>query len=182
MDTFSTIRFKIKVANRFRKFSIQIARTHTEALEAILNFFDWNDLSPTDNLGIKNERTNKRINALIAIVKNIEKHQTKPTAAMLKTLFEETAHIEKEEAYNFETPNLITENEELTYYRNAYHKNQEAYSTLKHEIENIFKKTRYVKGSFNAGYFRLDVTKEAFEQLKQNINHVHNNNPAEARQ
>jgi len=39
----------------------------------MLNFFDWNDLSPTDSLGVKNERTNKRINALIAIVKNIEK-------------------------------------------------------------------------------------------------------------
>lgn len=180
MDTFSTIRFKIKVANRFRKFSIQIAHTHTEALESMLNFFDWNDLSPHDNLGVKNERTNKRINAVIAILKNIEKHQTKPTAAMLKTLFEETTNIEKEEKlFEFETPNLITENEELYYYRKAYYDNQENHNSLKHDMECILVKTKYVKSSFGKGYFRLDITPREYEQIKQRLKDVHHDNSAE---
>ena len=174
MDTFSTIRFKIRIANRFRKFSVQIAHTHTEAMEAMLNFFDWNDLSPNDNLGVKNERTNKRINAVIAILKNIEKHQTKPAAAMLKTLFEEVSNNEKEEEeYDFETPNLITENEELTYYRNEYFTNQGKYNALKSEIEIFIEKTKYIKSNFSTGYFRLEVTKDEFEQLKQNLKDVH---------
>lgn len=182
MDTFSTIRFKIKVANRFRKFSIQIAHTHSEALESMLNFFDWNDLSPNDNLGVKNERTNNRINAVIAILKNIEKHQTKPTAAMLKTLFEETTNIEKEEElFEFETPNLITENEELSYYRKAYYDNQESYNSLKHDIEAVLKEAKYVKGSFGKGYFRLDITPEKFEQIKQRLKYVHHYNTTENR-
>lgn len=180
MDTFSTIRFKIKVANRFRKFSIQIARTHSEAMEAMLNFFDWNDLSPEDNLGVKNERTNKRINAVIAILKNIEKHQTKPTTAMLKKLFEEVSNEEKEEEeYDFETPNLTTENEELTYFRNAYYTKQENYNALKYEIEGVIKKITYIKSSFGKAHFRLDITKEEFENLKLKLENVHHNNSTE---
>lgn len=170
MDTFSTIRFKIKIANRFRKFSIQIAGTHTEAMESILNFFEWNDLSPNDNLGVKNERTNKRINALIAIVKNIEKHQTKPTNAMLKALFEEVSNSEnEEEEYDFETPITISESEELTYYRNAYHSNQENFNLLLGDIEYIIKKTNYIKNSFGTAYFRLDISNQELEQIKQHI-------------
>ncbi|UMB54184.1 hypothetical protein MKD41_01595 [Lutibacter sp. A64] len=180
MDTFSTIRFKIKVANKFRKFSIQIARTHSEAMEAMLNFFDLNDLSPNDNLGVKNERTNKRINAVIAILKNIEKHQTKPTTAMLKKLFEEVTNEEnEEEEYDFETPKLTTETEELTYFRNAYYTKQENYNVLKQDIEDIIRKTIYIKSSFGKGYFKLNITKEELENLKLRLENVYHNNSTE---
>ncbi len=179
---FSGINIKRDVALRFRKFSKQISKSNTETIEAMLNFFDWNDLSPNDNLGVKNERTNKRINAVIAILKNIEKHQTKPTTVMLQKLFEEVSNEEKEEeAYNFETPNLITENEELTYYRNRYYTNQENYNGLKHDIETMLKKTKHVKSNFGIGYFRLDITKEEFEQLKEKLKDVRNHNSTETR-
>ena len=178
--SFSAISIKKEVASRFRKFSKQISKSNTEALEAMLNFFDWNDISPNDDLGVKNERTNKRINAVIAILKNIEKHQTKPTAVMLQTLFKEVSNNEiKEEIYNFETPNLISENEELTYYRNAYHKNQESYNVLKSEVEKIIKKSRYIKSNFGTGYYRLEVTKDEFQQFKQTLDNVYNDNSSE---
>jgi len=149
-------------------------------MEEMLNFFDWNDLSPNDNLGVKNERTNKRINAVIAILKNIEKHQTKPTTIMLQKLFEEVSNEEKEEEeFNFETPNLTTENEELTYYRKAYYTKQENYNALKYDIEGIIKKTTYIKSSFGKGHFRLDITKGEFENLKLKLENVHHDNSTE---
>ena len=37
----------------------------------------------------------KRINGVIAIMKDIEKNQTKPTVAMLQSLFEEAEPIKK---------------------------------------------------------------------------------------
>ena len=186
MDTFSTIRFKIKVANRFRKFSTQIAKTHTEAMEAILDFFEVNGISPNERLGANmttlESRIKKRINALIAIIKDIEKNQTKPTNAMLQLLFQEDPkEDEVEEEYNFETPNVITENEELTHYRNAYYTNQENYNALKYDVENIIKKTKYVKSNFGAGHFRLDITKDEFVQLKQKLKDVHHHNTTETR-
>jgi hypothetical protein len=87
--SFSGINVKKDVAIKFRKFSKQISKSHTDALVAMLHFFERNDLSPDDDLGINNNRTNKRINAVIAILKNIEKTQTKPTVAMLQSLFEQ---------------------------------------------------------------------------------------------
>lgn len=168
---FSAISIKCKVASRFRKFSKEISKSNTDALELMLNFFEWNDLSPEDNLGVKNERTNKRINAVIAILKNIEKHQTKPTTIMLQRLFEETSKIEKEneEEFDFGTPKLITENEELEYYKNAYYKNQETYNDLKHDTKRLLKKVKYVKSNFGIGHYRLEITKEDLKQLKEKL-------------
>jgi len=180
---FSAISIKCKVAIRFREFSKQISKSHTEALEAMLNFFERNDLSPEDDLGIKNERTNKRINAVIAILKNIEKHQTKPTTVMLQSLLQETSKIEKEDEddFDFGTPKLITENEELTFYKNAYYKTQEANRDLRTDTKELIRKVKFVRNNFGIGHYRLDITKEAFEQLKQKLESVHHHNTPETR-
>ncbi len=143
----------------------------------MLNFFDWNDLSPDDNLGQKSDGTKKRINALIAIVKNIEKHQTQPTTIMLQRLFEEAS--KEEEEYDFETPNLATENEELTHYRNEYYKNQQKYNSLKDDFEDVLRKITYIKNNFGTGYFRLQMTKDELEQLKQKLKNVYHHNSTE---
>ena len=82
---------------RFRNFSRLVSDSHTHTLERVMDFFEWNDLSPNDDLGINNNRTNKRINAVIAILKNIEKHQTLPTKAMLDTLFQVISNMEDTE-------------------------------------------------------------------------------------
>jgi hypothetical protein len=189
MDTFSTIRFKIKVANRFRKFSIQIARTHTEAIESMLDFFENNSISPYESLGVNmttlESKIKKRINSLIAIIKDIEKHQTKPTNSMMQLLFQENPEekfdplfMEKNE---FESENLITENEELEYYRNQYFNTQTNYNDLKYDFEIILKKTRYVKNNFGTGHYRMNITKGEFEKLKQKLENVYHNNTTETK-
>ena len=92
MDSYSRIKLNIKTATRFRKFSEQIAVSHSEALTIMLDFFDQNKISPSESLGpnMKTLENNLkgRINALIAIIKDIEKNQTKPTVAMLMALLE----------------------------------------------------------------------------------------------
>ena len=92
MDTFIGIRFKKETAKRFQEFSRTHFKTHTEAMEAILDFFFYNEISPKENLGPTGRsieaRLLKRINAIIAIMRDMEKTQTKPTVAMLQSLFE----------------------------------------------------------------------------------------------
>jgi hypothetical protein len=94
MDSFMTIRFKRKTAKRFQEFSKTHFKTHTDTMEAILDFFFYNEISPKEKLGptgrTLEDSLNKRINAIIAIMKNIEKHQTKPTVAMMQALFAAT--------------------------------------------------------------------------------------------
>jgi hypothetical protein len=91
MDSFITIRFKRKTAKRFQEFSKMHFKTHTEAMENILDFFRYNEISPREKLGPTGRTIEakllKRINAVIAIMRDVEKTQTKPTVAMLQSLF-----------------------------------------------------------------------------------------------
>ena len=71
MESFSTIRFKKKTTKRFQQFSKKHFNTHSETMEAILDFFYYNEISPKEKFG-PTARTleatlKKRINAVIAI-------------------------------------------------------------------------------------------------------------------
>lgn len=185
-ERFETFKLKISVAKKFRKFCKQNAKSQSMTLLDMIDFFEINEVSPNDRLGETitslKYQIKKRFNAVVAIIKDIEKTHHKPTTAILQTLFEETSNIEKEEeTYDFETQTLITENEELTYYRNEYYTNQENYNALKYDVEDIIKKTKYIKSSFGTGRFRLEIAKEEFEQLKQKLKDVHHHNTAETR-
>jgi hypothetical protein len=91
MDSFITIRFKRKTAKRFQEFSKMHFKTHTEAMSTILDFFFYNEISPREKLGPTGRTIEakllKRINAVIAIMRDMEKTQTKPTVAMIESLF-----------------------------------------------------------------------------------------------
>ena len=99
MDSFITIRFKRKTAKRFQEFSKTHFKSHTDAMAAMLDFFLFNEISPKENLG-PTARTleaslKKRIDAVIAIIKDIEKTQTRPAAAMLEALFSQADNEEE---------------------------------------------------------------------------------------
>ena len=92
MDSFIGIRFKKETAKRFQEFSRTHFKSHTEALETMLDFFFHNEISPKEKLGPTGRTIEasikKRINAVIAIMRDMEKSQTKPTVAMLESLFQ----------------------------------------------------------------------------------------------
>jgi len=92
MDSFIGIRFKKKTAQRFQTFSRTYFKSHTEAMSTMLDFFFYNEISPKERLGPTGRTIEakllKRINAVIAIMRDVEKTQTKPTVAMIQSLFE----------------------------------------------------------------------------------------------
>jgi hypothetical protein len=141
----------------------------------MIDFFEINEVTPNERLGetitsLKGV-IKKRFNAIIAIIRDIEKHQTKPTATMLQSLFEETIDIEKEEEenYDFESPKLITENEELEYYRKQYFSMKTENQNLKNDMTGIMENLKYVKNNFGTDYYKLDFSKEDVETLKQKL-------------
>lgn len=93
MDGFGTIRLHYRTIKRFRRFSRKITKSYSETLELVMDFFEWHGISPESKFPKRvdedGEKTRKRINALIAIVRDIEKTQTLPTNAMLLSLFGE---------------------------------------------------------------------------------------------
>ena len=92
MDSFIGIRFKKETAKRFQEFSRTHFKSHTEALDTMLDFFFYNEISPKEKLGPTGRTIEaslkKRINSVIAIMRDMEKSQTKPTVAMLESLFQ----------------------------------------------------------------------------------------------
>ncbi|WP_276167395.1 BfmA/BtgA family mobilization protein [Zobellia alginiliquefaciens] len=170
---FSAISIKKEVARRFRAFSKLVSDSHTHTLEAIMDFFERNDLLPNDDLGIKNNRTNKRINALIAILKNIEKHQTLPTKTMLDTLFHEIAKQEdqegKEENFVFETSEPFSRDTEMEHYRNRYEEIQQHLGNYKNRMQELLERMTYVKGTFGRGYYKLNMDENEFERFNNEL-------------
>ncbi|WP_431122740.1 BfmA/BtgA family mobilization protein [Flagellimonas flava] len=90
-EKFETLKIKSSVAQKFKRYSKAISKSQSMSLLAMLEFFEATGLSPEERLGpnIKTLESllKKRINAVIAIVRDIEKNQTKPTVAMMQSLF-----------------------------------------------------------------------------------------------
>lgn len=109
MERFISIRFKESTAQKFKIFSKSTAKTNSLALAQMLLFFEKSGLSPyedcSDNMRRLERKISKRIDGLIAILKNIEKTQTRPTHFMLLALLEEyskeTVEIRKEKKVKF---------------------------------------------------------------------------------
>ncbi|WP_417887828.1 BfmA/BtgA family mobilization protein [Zunongwangia sp.] len=181
---FSGINIKKDIAKRFRAFSKDISKSHSETLEAMLNFFKWNNLDPNDNLIVKTDATKKRINALIAIVRNIKKQQTLPTKAMLDTLFQEINKVDKEEKeverFDFGTPETLSQDTELEHYKKRYDQMQQELSTYRNNTKNLLKHLTYVKGTFGKGYYKLDMKKDELEKLQKELNNVHHHHCSES--
>ena len=99
MDSFIGIRFKKETAKRFQQFSRTHFKSHTEAMATMLDFFFYNEISPREKLGPTGRtieaNLKKRINAVIAIMRDMEKTQTKPTVAMMESLFQTEEPIKK---------------------------------------------------------------------------------------
>lgn len=97
-EEFETLKIKRSVANDFRKFSKMLSKSQSMTLLLMMEFFNENGISPTENLGPRMESLEnrisllikKRVNGMIAIMKDIEKSQTKPTVAMMQELFQAT--------------------------------------------------------------------------------------------
>lgn len=171
---FSAINLKRKVAVRFRSFSRQVAPSHSDAMELMLDFFEYNELSPNDNLGIKSNGVKKRINALIAIIKNIEKNQIKPTKSMLDAIFQEVAketnaNSEKDIFESFS----IDDKEASTFYRKQSEILQSRYHKLEEIVQELTSQLSYVKNTFGTDCYKLQLTKNDYESFKQRLENVY---------
>lgn len=79
-EQFETLKIKSSVAKKFRRFSRTISKSQSICLLLMLEFFENNGISPTESMGPKMQTLEtlikKRINGVIAILKDIEKGQT----------------------------------------------------------------------------------------------------------
>jgi hypothetical protein len=92
-EPFTTISFKCSTANKFRAFCKKMGASNSMTLLLMVEFFESNGISPKESIGPQMQTLEslikKRINGVIAIMKDIEKNQTKPTLTMIQSLFQE---------------------------------------------------------------------------------------------
>ncbi|SNY99547.1 BfmA/BtgA family mobilization protein [Flagellimonas pacifica] len=185
-STFSNIRFKKPVTVRFQTFSRMYFKTHSEAMAGMLDFFKYNELSPHDRLGrrmglvidyLKELKTffNKRNNATIAIIRDMEKHGVLPTKAMMELLFDggpKAQSNEAEEQEDFKFPELdqvdfdaefqlIDERKLRRDAERELAKAQERFGDL------VLKKIKVVRPGLGRPKLQLEISLEEYEALKQ---------------
>ncbi len=92
-ERFESVSLKTSVAKKFNKYCQKLSMSKSMTLLIMLEFFDENGISPAESMGPKMQTLEnlikKRISGVIAILKDIEKGQTKPTVAMMQSLFQE---------------------------------------------------------------------------------------------
>ncbi|MCK0144310.1 hypothetical protein MWU78_01450 [Arenibacter sp. F26102] len=181
MNSFNSIRFKSETAKHFRKFSRRFFKTHTEALQTMLDFFFYNEISPKESLG-PNGRTitnliKKRFNAMAAMLKSMEKYGILPTKTMIELLFEHSPQKKRGQAP------LLMDGQENDPERDRFFKKVEQALVMEKENTNLkrdlrqnraefialLNKVQLVKSSFGKSRLELDMALEDFERLKIKI-------------
>jgi len=179
---FSAINIKSAVAHRFRSFSKKTARSHTETLIAVMDYFEWHGFTPSDRLGqsflqeiIKNRKLTetaiKRTEASIAIIRDIEITQTKPTNAILEALLDQKVEHEKPKVEPL--PEKQEPPIEVTVPKIRYERLQDKLEMLKRESQYVMDNTTLIKPSFGKPYLRLDITEGELENYKRSLQNLY---------
>lgn len=176
--SFLSINFHRNTVIRFKGFCIKTGATYTDTLDNMMDFFDRYQISPLENFGPTvrgmEANINKRINSIIAIVKDIEKYQTKPTTAMLELLFERSPHMESARTIKpYEKQKMDPQREAFIKKIEAAIEMERENTDLKIELKmyrtdmiGLLDKIHLIKSSFTRTRLELDMDPKDFEELK----------------
>lgn len=93
MDDFKTVRIKKKTLYIFKSFSRKAGKSYSHTLDMVMDFFEWHGFLPLErfenSIGQEIVKNRKRTDAVIAIIRDIEKNQTLPTIGMMQALFDQ---------------------------------------------------------------------------------------------
>ncbi|MDC6367550.1 MULTISPECIES: BfmA/BtgA family mobilization protein [Flavobacteriaceae] len=172
--SYSTINLKTSVAKRFRAFSKRVAPSHSETLQKMMDFFQRHGIDPSDRStkGILDEiqKNRKRMEAAIAIIRDIEITQTKPTNAILHALLEQKI---KDEPVCVEPKPMKGEPEiEIIVPRIRYERLMDKMGMLKRESQYVMDHITLIKPSFGKPYLKLEITEGELENYKRTLQNL----------
>jgi len=171
---YSAVNIKASTANRFRKFSKKVSKSHTDTISLIIDFFEWHGFLPNERFEksmlqelLKNR---KRMEAMIAIIRDIEINQTKPTANMLLALFEEDQKKPQptliEKKYANKKP--VDKRKEITSVSKVkYDDLKDKMKELKKSHKRLLDKLHISKTSFGKASIKIELEVDELSRLKQ---------------
>ncbi|GAB5476069.1 MAG: hypothetical protein Mars2KO_41680 [Maribacter sp.] len=167
------------VVKRFRVYAKKIARSQSDALTAMLDFFEWHNYSPHQRFGkdvIAGQKKNrKRIDAVIAIIKSVEKSQNIPIMnieAMLKSLFKEEI---KKYAPKLLEPKPVdksikkSKEEKTIVSRIDYDRTQEKLSETRDRLKYVLERIELVSNRFGKDFLKIEITREELARFKRGL-------------
>ena len=176
---YANINVRVEVAKRFRVFSKKVARSHAEAMTAMIDFFEWHNYSPhqrfAKDLSEGQKVNRKRIEASIAISKSIEKAQHIPLTnieTMLRSLFEEEQKIYEPKLLEAEKPNSDTakiKKEKTSVSKIKYDRTNRKLSEIKDRLQYVLDKVEPVSNRFGKDFLKIEITSEELARFKQTL-------------
>lgn len=151
----------------------------------MMDFFERHGISPDQHLGetmaSMKHYIRRRFNAMIAIMRSIEKEQTLPTVGMMQALFEqELASDDDEWDSNFDfIEQQLTEakpsNEmesfdgEVTVPKIRYDRLEEQMEELKEDFAYVLDHVSVYHNRFGKDHLKLDLNPEAIEKYRTKL-------------
>lgn len=170
-EPFVSISVKKTVSRKFRYFSRKISRSRSMTLLLMIQFFENNSISPLEDLGPQMKSLesimSSRINNLIAILRNIETDEIKPTRWMLEALFE-NADMNKEKSIE----NTIVKAFEEMDSKSIEFGADEPETTLQ-DIRMLLQQIRLITPRLGKPFYRLDLPEEYLKNLKTKYHVYH---------
>ena len=173
---YTTFKIKPETATEFRSYSRKLGKQQSDCLQLMLDFFKNHSLSPLDDLGPNltsiEQRIKSRINALIAILKDIEKTQTRPTHTMLQLLFQENTVKKNEVLMEKKQPVLSQQPgaERRSFPDSAIETDlRKKLSDRTRDLKYVLEKISVARSSFGVPHFRLNISREEYELLKSKL-------------
>jgi len=139
-----------------------------------MDFFEWHGISPfsrfASQISKEEEKTRKRINAVIAIIRDIEQTQTKPTTAMLLSLFGEKMKEEEKPVRVAWKDRKLTQKEwnekEKVVPKVKYDALMEEKMTYFMSFKKVLSHIEKVEPRFGKPYFKIEIDEKELGFLR----------------
>lgn len=185
-ERFKSLSIKEPVLLKFRRFSKLYGKSQSLTLLAMMDFFERHGISPDQHLGetmaSMKHYIRRRFNAMVAIMRSIEKEQTLPTVSMIQALFEQELESDGEEGWDNDFDFIeqqLTETKkpsqpepfdgEVTVPKIRYDRLMEQMEELKQDFTYVLDHVSVFQNRFGKDHLKLDLNPEALEKYRTKL-------------
>ena len=177
---YSNITVKKETATRFRSYSKKFSKSHSEVLDGMIQYFKENNLDPfgegtkiiLDSIKKLERQMMKKIDRLIAIIKNMEKTSIRPTYEMMLILYE--AYVRDGRKPKSEPIQLQEERKDFLEPKNTVPKTEhdrmlKEFQSYKKRCNEILHNVEKVEPMMGKPYLKINMGIGDFESLKYQL-------------
>ena len=177
---YSNITVKKETATRFRNYSKRFNSSHSEVLDGMIQYFKENNLDPfgegtkiiLDSIKKLERQMMKKIDRLIAIIKNMEKTSIRPTYEMMLILYE--AYVKDGRKPRREPVQIHEERMDFLEPRNTVPKVEhdrilQEFKEYKKHCNEMLQNVEKVEPMMGKPYLKINMDIGDFESLKHQL-------------